>query len=92
MTDTERTARYPAGVLGIHGSLLSYRYPERGTGNAPRKSGEVDHFPDALRYYVIGRHGVWEQPDIAAMNLMQDGTGAHHGVGYGRDDHSMGDF
>ena len=92
LTDTERTARYPAGVLGIHGSLLSYRYPERGTGNAPRKSGEDDHFPDALRYYVIGRHGVWEQPDIAAMNLMQDGTGAHHGVGYGRDDHSMGDF
>ena len=55
-------------------------------------SGEDDHFPDALRYYVIGRHGVGEQPDIAAMNLMQDGTGAHHGVGYGRDDHSMGDF
>jgi len=70
LTESSRTSRYPAGVLGIHGSLLSYRYPEGGTGNAPRKTGEDDHFPDALRYYVIGRHGVMEQPDIAGMNEM----------------------
>ena len=68
LTQSERTSRYPAGVLGIHGSLLSYRYPDKGRSNVPRKTGEDDHFPDALRYYVIGRHGVMEQPDIRAMN------------------------
>ena len=70
LTDTVRTSRYPAGVLGIHGSLMSYRYPDKAVGNMPRKTGEDDHFPDALRYYVVGRHGVVEQPDIAGMNEM----------------------
>ena len=89
LTDTSRTSRYPAGVLGIHGSLLSYRYPEKGTGNTPRKTGEDDHFPDALRYYVIGRHGVMEQPDIAAMNDMGS---SHPSVGYGRGEFTLEDF
>ena len=83
LTQSERTSRYPAGVLGIHGSLLSYRYPDKGRSNVPRKTGEDDHFPDALRYYVIGRHGVMEQPDIRAMNqnvssVMRGGYGRGH--------------
>ena len=60
LTETARTSRYPSGVLGVHGSLLSYRYPEKGGSNMPRKTGEDDHFCDALRYYVIGRHGVMD--------------------------------
>ncbi len=89
LTEAARTSRYPAGVLGIHGSLMSYRYPERGTGNTPRKTGEDDHFPDALRYYVIGRHGVMEQPDIAAMNEMDVSRPA---LRYGGGGFSMEDF
>jgi hypothetical protein len=89
LTRTERTSRYPAGVLGIHGSLLSYRYPDKGRSNVPRKTGEDDHFPDALRYYVIGRHGVMEQPDIKAMNVS---IGPVTRGGYGRDESAMEDF
>ena len=89
LTESERTSRYPAGVLGIHGSLLSYRYPEKGGGNMPRKTGEDDHFCDALRYYVIGRHGVMDSPDIAAMNSISDSRSV---AGYGRGGISMEDF
>jgi len=89
LTDTGRTSRYPAGVLGVHGSLMSYRYPDKAVGNMPRKTGEDDHFPDALRYYVVGRHGVVEQPDIAGMNEM---AAPRLSVRYGGGELSPGDY
>jgi hypothetical protein len=89
LTETSRTSRYPTGVLGIHGSLLSYRYNQKTNTNIPRKTGEDDHFPDALRYYIVGRHGVMEQPDIAAMNEISAPTA---GVRYGGGGFSMEDF
>jgi hypothetical protein len=68
---------------------LSYRYNEKQHSNVPRKTGEDDHFPDALRYYVIGRHGVMEQPDIAAMNEI---SAPSQSLRYGGGGFSMEDF
>ena len=72
LTETERTRRYPSGTVGIHGALMGYAYPRnRPTDNVPAKDGVFDHPADALRYYVVGRHGVMDAPDIAAMNPAQ---------------------
>jgi len=89
LTEQSRTSRYPAGVLGIHASLMGYRYPERKpTDSKPLKDGIHDHACDALRYYVVSRHGVVEAPDIAAMNEMSTSPSL---AGYGGHD-LRGDF
>lgn len=70
LTDPARRARYGEGVLGIHDSLLAYRYPENKPGaDKPMKTGVEDHAVDALRYFVVNRHGVTEPPDLGALNL-----------------------
>ena len=81
LTEPERTSRYPGGTVGIHGALLGYRYPKnRPANNIPSKDGTHDHPADALRYYVVGRYGVVDAPDIAAMN---EGLSSSTGLGYG---------
>lgn len=81
LTEAERTARYPGGTVGIHGALLGYRYPKnRPANDLPLKDGTHDHPADALRYYVVGRYGVVDAPDIAAMNEALPST---PGLGYG---------
>lgn len=73
LTEPERTTRYPVGTVGIHGALMGYAYPKnRPTDNVPAKDGVFDHPADALRYYVVGRFGVMDAPDIAAMNPAQE--------------------
>ena len=54
---------------GIHQSLQGYAYPaNRPNNNVPLKCGVFDHGCDALRYYVVARHGVIDAPDIKALN------------------------
>lgn len=70
LTEQSRTARYPEGCAGIHGALMGYAYPKnRPQDNQPKKDGQFDHACDALRYFIVGRHGVMEAPDIEALNL-----------------------
>ena len=74
---------------------MGYRYPDkRQHTNVPTKNGIEDHAMDALRYYVVARHGVVEQPDIAALNTSLDNSGStqSHSVGYGGTDLHLGDF
>ena len=69
LTESARLSRYPKGVVGIHQSLQGYAYPaNRPNNNVPLKDGVHDHACDALRYYVVGRHGVIDAPDIKALN------------------------
>ena len=81
LTEPERTSRYPGGAVGIHGALLGYRYPKnRPSNDLPLKDSIHDHPADALRYYVVGRYGVVDAPDISALNA---GLSSTHGLGYG---------
>ena len=81
LTESDRTSRYPGGAVGIHGALLGYRYPKnRPSNDLPAKDGTHDHPCDALRYYVVGRYGVVEAPDIAALN---EGVFTTSAAGYG---------
>ncbi len=61
---TRRT--YDGGVLGIHQSLLTahYRGGDRGgDGSDPNPvHDETSHSTDALRYLLVGRHGVLGAP------------------------------
>ena len=95
LTEQSRTSRYPEGTAGVHGGLMGYRYPDkRQHTNIPIKSGVEDHAMDALRYYIVARHGVVEQPDISALNTSLDNSGStqSHAVGYGASDLHLGDF
>lgn len=90
LTSSERTGRYPRGVLGIHHSLQGYRYPaNRPNSNVPEKTGVEDHAMDALRYLIVGRYGVIEAPDILAMNAL---VPSRPSVGYSQGGLSMEDF
>ena len=69
LTDPKRTARYSEDVVGIHGALMGYSYPKNKPGDPfPAKDGRSDHATDALRYYVINRHGVIEAPSVLDLN------------------------
>ena len=69
LTDPVRTSRYPEDVVGIHGALMGYSYPKNKPGEAlPAKDGRSDHAVDALRYYIINRHGVMEAPSVLDLN------------------------
>lgn len=90
LTESERTTTYPADTVGIHGALMGYAYPKnRPSDNMPKKCGVFDHPCDALRYYVVGRYGVVDAPDIAALNQI---SAPGKSLGYGRSDLSMEDF
>lgn len=80
LTDPVRCARYGEGIVGVHNALLGYRYPANRPGNdLPAKDGQNDHAMDALRYLIVGLHGVVEAPDIGAMN---QGIPSRAGAGY----------
>ena len=67
LAETERTNRYPAGKVGIHGAFLGYCYPTNQPGSdTPRKDGTHDHPCDGARYYAINRWGVLTRPERAA--------------------------
>tara|TARA_R110000824_G_scaffold131567_4_gene293692 strand:- start:147 stop:1064 length:918 start_codon:yes stop_codon:yes gene_type:complete len=69
LTESVRTSRYPDGAVGIHGSLMGYSYPKNKANDAmPQKDNRTDHAMDALRYYVINRHGVLQAPSITNLN------------------------
>ena len=69
LTRIERTGNYPEGALGIHGSLMAYSYPKNKPGDPyPEKNGQSDHAMDALRYFVINKHGVVAPPKIENLN------------------------
>jgi hypothetical protein len=60
---TER--KYGAGVQGIHLGLLGLHY-KKGSTDGRIVHDASSHPTDALRYYVINRHGVMAQPDADA--------------------------
>lgn len=69
LTEDSRTSRYPNGSVGIHGALMGYSYPKNKENDAmPAKDNRTDHAMDALRYYVINRHGVMQAPQIQNLN------------------------
>ena len=87
LTDSSRTGRYPRGAVGIHGAMMGYRYPaNRPTNDLPKKDGVHDHPADALRYYCVGRYGVLDAPDIAALN---QGLSSAPSMGYGGGDFGL---
>ena len=70
LTDPQRTARYPEGVVGIHGALMGYSYPKNKPGDPyPAKDQRTDHAVDSLRYYVINRHGVLDSTSVLDLNV-----------------------
>ncbi len=69
LTESVRTSRYPDGAVGIHGALMGYSYPKNKANDAmPQKDHRTDHAADALRYFVINRHGVLQAPSITNLN------------------------
>lgn|GEM_PF-5937762 len=62
LTEPAHTGTFPRGKVGIHGSFSGYRYPDNKPGSdEPVKDGIHDHPSDAVRYYAVVRHGVFER-------------------------------
>lgn len=66
---TRRT--YSGGVLGIHQALLTAHYRE-GSSDPNPVHDETSHSTDALRYAVIGRHGVLGSPPVLPPPASQE--------------------
>jgi len=75
-----RLRRYPRGVVGIHGSLSGYVWPDKPGKDEPVKDGVHDHFVDCLRYGLVCKYGVTSGRRIADLNR------SSHGVGFYQDD------
>lgn len=84
LTDPARLRRYPRGVVGIHGSLTGYVWPDKPGKDEPVKDGVHDHFVDALRYGIVCKYGVVSAPDIAGMNAASRAVGFYDGGGASR--------
>jgi len=63
---------YPAGVLGIHQSLLSLHYREGSPADPLPVHDDASHATDALRYYAVCRWGVTSSPSLAWAGAGRD--------------------
>ena len=75
LTEPARLRRYPRGVVGIHGSLAGYVWPDKPGKEEPIKDGVHDHFVDCLRYGLVCKYGVISGQSIARMNAPARGVG-----------------
>ena len=79
LTEPERLRRYPRGVVGTHGSLAGYVWPDKPGKEEPVKDGVHDHFVDCLRYGLVCKYGVISGRSIAELNPPTLGVGFHDG-------------
>ena len=79
LTDPVRLRGYPRSVVGMHGSISGYVWPDKPGKDDPVKDGVHDHFVDALRYGLVCKYGVVSAPDIAGMNATSRAVGFYDG-------------